>query len=42
MCRPAPQPGQPDTTVFDLDAAGEALDELEGGRILGTAVLRVR
>ena len=32
----------PETTVFDLDAAGEALDELEGGRILGTAVLRVR
>ncbi len=29
------------TTVFDLDAAGEALDELEGGRIQGTAVLRV-
>ena len=35
-------PIRPETTVFDLDAAGEALDELEGGRIQGTAVLRVR
>ncbi len=35
-------PIRPQTTVFDLDAAGDALDELEGGRIQGTAVLRVR
>lgn len=35
-------PIRPQTTVFDLDAAGDALTQLEAGKIQGTAVLRVR
>ena len=35
-------PIRAETTVFDLDAAGVALDQLEAGGITGTAVLRVR
>ena len=34
-------PIRPQTTVFDLDAAGDALTQLEAGKIQGTAVLRV-
>ena len=35
-------PIQAETTVFDLDAAGDALTQLESGGITGTAVLRIR
>ena len=35
-------PIQAETTVFDLDAAGDALDQLEAGQITGTAVLQIR